>query len=145
MYIAAKAYNGQSIVHRFRIYQKIQRIKAEDQKTLIMGKPERISYQVFPLDFTDNKVKFSSADPDIVTVDSTGMMYPKKNGTGQVIVASKNAADIYGVTNVTVITKMDKIVPDKWQSYYMGHPQKFRYDTDPVTTSNKKLKYHEEK
>lgn len=145
VYITAKAYNGQSIVHKFRIYQKIQRIKAEDKKTLIMGKPERISYQIFPLDFTDNRVKFSSADPDIVTVDSTGMMYPKKNGTGQVLVESKDAADIYGVTNVTVITKMNGIVPDKWQSYYMGHPQKFRYDTDPVTTSNKKLKYYMKK
>ena len=73
------------------------------------------------------------------------MIYPKKNGSTQIIVESKNAADIYSVTNITVITKMNEIVPDKWQSYYMGYSQKFRYDTDPTTTSNKELVYEMKK
>lgn len=143
--ITAKAYNGTSVVHKFRVYQKIKKIKSEGEKTLIMGKPEKVNYQVFPLGFTDNKIKFSSADPEIATVDKNGMIYPKKNGSTQIIVESKNTADIYSVTNVTVITKMKEIVPDKWQSYYMGYSQKFRYDTDPVTTSNKELVYEMKK
>lgn len=40
---------------------------------------------------------------------------------------------------------MKEIVPNKWQSYYMGYSQKFRYDTDPVTTSNKELVYEMKK
>ena len=143
--ITAKAYNGTSVVHKFRVYQKIKKIKSEGEKTLIMGKPEKVNYQVFPLGFTDNKIKFSSADPEIATVDKNGMIYPKKNGSTQIIVESKNAADIYSVTNITVITKMNEIVPDKWQSYYMGYSQKFRYDTDPTTTSNKELVYEMKK
>ena len=64
---------------------------------------------------------------EIATVDKNGMIYPKKNGSTQIIVESKKAADIYSVTNVTVITRMKEIVPNKWQSYYMGYSQKFRY------------------
>lgn len=65
------------------------KIKSEGEKTLIMGKPEKVNYQVFPLGFTDNKIKFSSADPEIATVDKNGMIYPKKNGSTQIIVESK--------------------------------------------------------
>ena len=41
--ITAKAYNGTSVVHKFRVYQKIKKIKSEGKKTLIMGKPEKVN------------------------------------------------------------------------------------------------------
>lgn len=139
--ITAKSYNGISITHQFKVYQRIKSIQTKESKTLIMGKPERLSYKIFPLGVTDQHVKFSSSDEDIVAVDENGMMYPKKNGKTQVMVYSEKAADIYGVTNIEVITKMEDILPDKNQSYYMNYPQKFKYDTNPSTTSNKNLKY----
>lgn len=139
--IQAKSQNGTYLEHKFRVYQKLTSIKAPNQVTLISGKAQKMSYTIFPLGITDQNVVFQSSDEDIVSVSEDGMLYPKKNGTTQVVVHSKKAADIYAVTNVTVITKMKEIIPKKNQSYYMGYPEKFRYKTNPATTSNKTLKY----
>lgn len=139
--ISAKSYNGIIITHRFRVYQKMRKIKTPKNLVLVYGKQEKIKYNIYPLGITDDKVEFESSNEEIVTIDEKGIIYPKKNGKAQIIVQSKRTKDIYGVSNVEVITKMEQINPDEKQSYYINHPQKFKYHVTPESTSNKTLHY----
>lgn len=143
--ISAKSYNGIIITHRFRVYQKMKKIKTPKNLVLVNGKQEKIKYNIYPLGITDEKVEFESSNEEVVTIDEKGIIYPKKNGKAQIIVQSKRTKDIYGVTNVEVITKMKQINPEKNQSYYINHPQKFKFHVTPASTSNKTLSYQMKK
>lgn len=143
--ISVKSYNGIIITHRFRVYQKMRKIKTPKNLILVNGKQEKIKYNIYPLGITDDKVEFESSNEEVVTIDGKGIIYPKKNGKAQIIVQSKGIKDIYAVSNVEIITKMEQINPETRQSYYINHPQKFQYHVTPESTSNKTLSYQMKK
>lgn len=139
--ITARSHNGIYVKHEFKILQEISKIETPDSLEIVCGNSEHLKTRIYPNGLTDNEVKYESDNNNIVSVDEDGKLYAKKNGTATVKVYSVRHPDIFDVTKVTVVTKMKKIVPDEIQFYYMGHNEKFKYDVQPKTTSNKKLKY----
>lgn len=46
--ITAKAYNGTSVVHKFRVYQKIKKIKSEGRKNIDHGETRKSKLSGIP-------------------------------------------------------------------------------------------------
>ena len=139
--ITATALNGKSISHEIKVIQKIDRIEADSSMELICGENKKINYSIYPSSFVKNDVVFESEEEEIVSVDTNGILHPKKNGEAIVILSSESNPSVMTEITVTVITKMKKILPDENQVYYMDHEDSFKYHVYPETTSQKELSY----
>lgn len=70
-----------------------------------IGGTAKITTTISPSNATDKTIYYTSKNPDILTVDNTGLVTGKKGGTGQIIISSP-----YGVSTSLTIVVNPKLV-----------------------------------
>jgi len=73
---------------------------SEENMTLLSGTSRRLEAMVAPVDATNGNVSWSSNNPQVATVDSSGNVTAKKPGEAVITVTSQDG----GVTNTCVVT-----------------------------------------
>lgn len=85
---------------------------AKIEKTVYVGKPSAIEYNLLPADVTDKKVNWTSSDEEILTVDENGNITAKKCGMATVF-AQTSDGGFMDFCLVTVVDEIESIALDK--------------------------------
>ena len=77
-------------------------ILSENEIALSKGQSKKLSATVLPANATKRTVKWTSSNPNVATVDSTGSVYAKANGTCEIICTALDGSEVYGTCKVSV-------------------------------------------
>ena len=134
-YIYAEATDGSGVYARCYIYVTedvlVTSVTVEpSNKTMAVGNSDYLHVTVCPKDAPGKDIKWSSTDPDVVSVDAErGLVYAKTAGTATIYAAVIDGSGCQGCCSVTVTGKgcdsetstIDK--DDSYDLYEMGHPE----------------------
>ena len=98
-YITATSVNGRSTRLTVKVVQPVTSITNPATLTLDAGRSKKLPATVLPADATDKKVKYTSSDPKIATVSSTGQISGRKAGVAVITATASN-----GLTAMTTVT-----------------------------------------
>lgn len=84
-----------------------------DTLSLLKNEKTQIEYKVFPSDVTDAKVKMVSSDPDVATINYTGVVTAKNPGQCDIYIISQADPTVSTVCKVKVVVPIKGIELDK--------------------------------
>ncbi len=102
--ITAMAKNGVKNQIEITVYTPVEKIEVTSKNIVIQeGKSLPISVIIYPEDADNKKVKFTSKDENIVSVDSNGNVTAKKQGETTIIVQSEENEKIQKEISIKVL------------------------------------------
>lgn len=125
---------------KFLITQQVEQIKMDfDKVTLSVGDEYRLTAVIKPDNATNKKVKWSSSNPNVVTVDDNGMIKAVSSGSATIIVQTDDGGYI-DMTNVTVLQPVSSITLSQTEmSVKKGTVFWLNATVSPDTADNKKV------
>lgn len=125
---------------KFLITQQVEQIKMDfDKVTLSVGDEYRLTAVISPANATNKNVKWSSSNPNVVTVDDNGMLKAIGSGSATVIVQTEDGGYI-DMTNVTVLQPVSSITLSQTEmSVKKGTVFWLNATITPDTADNKKV------
>ena len=84
------------------IINPVQSIEAPDAVAITVGTSEGINIKVLPVDAVDKAVSWSSDDPEIASVDKTGMVTGNRTGSCRITACSCEKSKVKAVICITV-------------------------------------------
>lgn len=125
---------------KFLITQQVEQIKMDfDKVTLSVGDEYRLTAVISPENATNKNVKWSTSNPNVVTVDENGMLKAVGSGSATVIVQTEDGGYI-DMTNVTVLQPVSSITLSQTEmSVKKGTVFWLSATINPDTADNKKV------
>ena len=153
--VTAKAKNGSGKVVKKTVkvtvkkpVVKVTNIKvSEPEKELITGSTYEIPYVISPANATNQRVSFSSTNPEVASVNDTGIVTAKKAGAADITVTT---ADGNFTARVTVYVKdpapkevkVDGIkVTEKEKELTVGATYDVQYEITPSDATDKRVSF----
>lgn len=105
----------------------VESISVSGNTDISDGSSQQFSAQVLPSDATDMTVVWSVSDDSVASIDSSGLLTPKKNGTIKVIASSIDGSQITGELDIQIsgisltILKAENVL--LWQRNNGGWPK----------------------
>ncbi len=125
---------------KFLITQQVEQIKMDfDKVTLSVGDEYRLTAVISPSNATNKNVKWSSSNPNVVTVDENGMLKAIGSGSATIVVQTEDGGYI-DMTNVTVLQPVSSITLSQTEmSVKKGTIFWLSATITPDTADNKKV------
>lgn len=105
-----KSTNTKSTTISIQVISRVTGISAEDSYKVGVGKTKSLNASVLPSDATNKGLTYSSSNPSICSVNSSGVITGNAVGTASITITSEENSSISKVVTVTV----DTVVQDEW-------------------------------
>lgn len=132
--------SGVSQEYSIQVVRQVIAVKIEGENLVHTGSTAQLTAVVAsdePL--TDTSVSWSTSDPSVVTVDSSGLLTGKGNGTA-IITAISNAENYYYAQHrVTIDTLVSKITVSGTSKVDAGNTTQLSVSVTPAAATNKTL------
>ena len=106
--------------------------------TINMGETKTFTATISPSTASNKNVNWTSSNTNVATVDSTGKVTPKANGTATITATSAENSSIKASATITVQTKVTGVtISPTSATIYMGETKIFTATVSPSTATNK--------
>lgn len=118
-------------------------IKVNEEKIKIYtGDTYQIETTVLPEELENKKVKYSSSNNNVVTVNSSGKITGIRKGKAQITIITEETPEVSRVIEITVNEKASEIKIEQSEiELYVNDTYNLNVTVLPETLENKKLKY----
>lgn len=140
--ITATSING--VIARCRVVVKPTLVTSvelkEKELQIISGKSVKLSVNVLPNSATNKGVVWESSNSQVATVDETGVVTGRSNGTAYILVKTIDGSNIEEKCTVNVTTLATSVsITNEAASLIVGQMLSLKASIEPTETSNKKL------
>ena len=134
---------GKSVKCKVTVVKPVESITLnKTTATIKKGKTKQLEATVLPKDATNRKVKWTSSDTSVATVDSKGLVTALKVGEATITAKAKDGSKVKAKCKVTVIRPVKSITVNKTTvTIKKGKTKQLKASVLPENATNRKVKW----